>query len=239
MRLPSSGVAPVSTVAVPPVSSTIMAVTPPVSTLSAGPRAAPTVSMVTVPAAPPSAVTPSAAAPTPVPAGARAPAAMAVAAPPAAPAAEAPPVTTGAPPAVAGAPSPPAVAVGAPPPAPAVGAPLSMGAAPSLLPAVPAPHHLFPPSLSVFLPVLSSPSLLCCSVFAQNLGVHAGFGQLLLFALSCLHSIHPAQDAQHDIIATRIRGLITHFRASLVLRAWRSRGFPTALLQQIAKQSLP
>ncbi len=231
MRLASSGVAPVSTVAVSPVSSTVMAV----STFIAAPRAASAVSMPTMPAAPPPAVTPPTAAAAPVPAGARAPTAVAVAAPPAAVVTVAPPMTAGAPPAAAGAPSPPAVAVGAPPPPPAVGAPLSVGAVmvPRSLPAVPAIHHLLPPSLPVFLPVL------CRSVSPQNLGGGTRFGRLLLFALDRPHSVHPAQDPQHRITRPRIRGLLACYRARLVLRAWRSCAFTAALLQQVAKQSLP
>lgn len=227
MKRLASGVAPVSTVAVFLVS--VMAVTPPVFTFVAGPRAASAVSTVTMPAAPPSAVTPPTAAPAPVTAGACAPTAMAVAVPPAATVTEAPPMNTGAPPAVAGAPSPPAVAVGAPPPPPAMGAPLSVGAlpVPHLLPAVPAPH-LFPPSLPAFLPVPSSP-LLGCFVFARNLGMHVRFGRPFLFALNCLHSVHLAKKPQHHN-TIRIRGLLTRYRASLTLRACRSCGFTTALL---------
>lgn len=239
MRLASSGVAPVPTVAVSPVSSTAMAVTPPVPAFIAAPGAASAVSVVAIPAAPPSAVTPPAAAPAPVLAGARAPAAMAVAVPPAAVMTAAPPVATGAPPTVAGAPSPPAVAAGAPPPPLAIGAPLSVGAVPRLLPAVPVPHRLVLSSLPVFLPVIPSPPLFSCSVFPQNLGAHIRFGHLLLFALHCFDSIRPAQDSQHHIIAARIRGLLTRNRASLILHARRSCSFTAALLQQVAKQSLP
>lgn len=148
--------APVSTVAVSLVP--VMAGTPPVSTLVAGPGAASDVSTVTVPAAPLAAVAPPTAAAAPVPAGACAPAV-------------APPTTTRAPPPLAGAPPPPAVAVRALPPSSAVGAPLSVGvvAVPRLLPTVPTPHHLFLPSLPVLLRVLLHSPLLRCSFFAQPL----------------------------------------------------------------------
>lgn len=68
--------------------------------------------------------------------------------------------------------------------------------------------------------------------------MHTGFGHLLLFALNCLHSVHPAQDPQHHIINTRSRGLLPHHRASLVLCAWRSCSFTAALLYQVAKKFL-
>lgn len=211
---------PVSTVAVPPAPPAVMTVTPPVSAPVAAPGAASAVPAVTVPVAPPPAVAPPAAATAPVPAGAHTPAA--VAAPPSAVVTGATPVTTGAPPAVARAPSSPAVAVGAPPPPMAIGALLSVGAfpVPRSLPAVPALRPLFPPSHPIPLPVLPSLPLLSCSVSTQTLGVNARFGHLLLFALNGFDSIHPAQDPQHHIIATGIRGLLT--RTSLLLLALRS-----------------
>lgn len=126
---------------------------------------------------------------------------------------------------MAGAPSPPAVAV--PPPPPAIGAPLSVGAVPRSVPAVPAPQNLLLPPVSVSLLALPSPPLL-----------HARFGHLLLFALDGLHSIHLGQDP-HCHVVSRIQVRLTSYRAILVLCAWRSWGFVTALLQQIAQQSLP
>lgn len=115
----------------------------------------------------------------------------------------------------------------APPPPPAVGAPLSVGALPRSVPAAPAAQNLFLPPISLSLLALPSPPLL-----------HARFGHLLLFALHGLHSIHPGQDP-HRHGVRRIQGHLTSDRAILVLRAWGSRGFVTALLQQIAQQSLP
>lgn len=83
----------------------------------------------------------------------------------------APSVTTGAPPVMAGAPS-PVGAAGVPPPLPAVGLPASFLAVGSVL-AASARHR------PLLLPAFLSPPL-----------VQSRFGDLLLFAPSCLYPIH-------------------------------------------------
>lgn len=159
LSLVSSGVTPIPTPAGPPVSLTVVTMTPPVPTLTA----APAVSMVTTPATTTPAVTPPTAAPAPLPAGACAPTAMAMATRPAAVVTVAPPVIAGGP-MVAGAPS---STVGAPPPSVASGSPLAMGTVmvSRSFHAVPAPHHLFLSSPSVLLPVFPSSLCFCSSTF--------------------------------------------------------------------------